>query len=92
MPSREELLLMYKNWKLIDKVALENGGKIFHQAGDSRVIGNYYWSSTEDFDRKDKTRMPTHTAWGHNFKKGGQNFQLPARKYMTCSVRAIRAF
>jgi hypothetical protein len=92
LPSREELNMMYKNRKLIDKIALENGGGTFQMDGDYRTIGNSYWSSTEDWDRKDKTRTPSHTAWGHNFKKGGQSFQIPARKYMTCSVRAIRAF
>ncbi len=91
LPSREELNLMYKNRKLIDKVALENGGKIFHQKGVYTVTGNYYWSSTEFFIR-DKMTAPDHVAWGHNFKKGGQSFQNPPRKYVRCSVRAIRAF
>lgn len=93
LPSREELNIMYKNRKLIDRVALENGGKIFHQKGDSRLIGNSYWSSTEDYKRsKNIISHPSHSAWVHNFKKGGKNFQIPARKYMTSSVRAIRAF
>ena len=93
LPSREELNIMYKNRKLIDKVALGNGGKVFHQKGDYKVIGNHYWSSTEDY-RRDKNIIvsPSHSAWIHNFKKGGQSFQIPARKYMTNSVRAIRAF
>jgi len=91
LPSREELNFMYKNRKLIDRVALANGGKIFHQKGDSRLLGNDYWSSTEFFKR-DKMMVPSHSAWIHNFKKGGQSFQIPARKYMTSSVRAIRAF
>ena len=92
LPSRQELSIMYKNRKLIDKIALENGGSTFKMDGDYRVIGNSYWSSTEDWERKDKTRTPSHTAWQHNFKKGGQSFQIPAQKYMTFSVRAIRAF
>ncbi len=92
LPSREELNLMYKNRKIIDKIAIEHGGSAFKMDGDYRAMGNFYWSSTEDWDRKDKTRTPSHTAWQHNFKKGGQSFQIPARKYMTCSVRAIRAF
>jgi hypothetical protein len=92
LPSREELNIMYKNRKLIDKIALENGGSNFQMDGDYRAVGNSYWSSTEDWDRKDKTRRPSHTAWIHNFKKGGQSFQIPAQKYMTFSVRAIRAF
>ena len=90
LPSREELNLIYKNRKLIDKVALENGGKIFHQVVGT--MGNSYWSSTENFDRKLKSTVLSHSAWVHNFKKGGKSFQIPARKYMTCSVRAIRAF
>lgn len=93
LPSREELNIMYKNRKLIDEIALKNGGKIFHQKGDSRLIGNCYWSSTEDFKRSETIMSyPSHSAWVHNFKKGGQSFQIPARKYMTSSVRAIRAF
>ncbi|MGB0888376.1 MAG: hypothetical protein ACPGSL_09655 [Vicingaceae bacterium] len=92
LPSREELNIIYKNRKLIDKVALENGGAAFKMDGDYRAIGNSYWSSTEDWDRNDKTKVPTHTAWQHNFKKGGQSFQIPAQKYMAFSVRAIRAF
>ena len=91
LPSRTELVLMYKNRKLIDKVALENGGSIFKMDGDFRTIGNDYWSSTEFFVRK-KMITPDHVAWIHNFKKGGESFQIPARKYITCSVRAIRAF
>jgi len=92
LPSREELNLMYLNRKLIDKVALENGGGIFHQVGSNGTVGNSYGSSTESYDRSDKTAVITYTAWVHNFKKGGKSFQIPARKYMTCSVRAIRAF
>ena len=91
LPSRDELNLLYKNRKLIDEVALKYGGKIFHQQGDFSSIGNIYWSSTEFFER-DKMTVPEHVAWGHNFKKGGQSFQNPPRKYMNCSVRAIRAF
>ena len=91
LPSRMELVLMYKNRKLIDRVALENGGGIFMMEGDFLAIGNDYWSSTEFFKR-DKMRTPDHVAWIHNFKKGGESFQTPARKYITCSVRAIRAF
>ena len=92
LPSREELNIMYKSRKLIDKVALANGGKFFHQKGDHKLIGNYYWCSTENYDRNAIGVVPSHSAWGHNFKKGTKNFQIPARKYMTCSVRAIRAF
>jgi hypothetical protein len=91
LPSREELNFIYKNRKLIDEVALRHGWKIFHQKGDFSVIGNFYWSSTEFFIRG-KMVIPEHVAWGHNFKKGGQSFQNPPRKYMTCSVRAIRSF
>jgi hypothetical protein len=92
LPSREELNLMYKNRKLIDKIALENGGKIFHQIRVNGTIGNSYWSSTEDYKRGKGVTVPSHSAWVHNFKKGGQSFQIPARKYITCSVRPIRAF
>ena len=83
---------MYKNRKLIDKIALENGGEVFHQIGVNGTIGNSYWSSTEDYKRDNNIAVPSHSAWVHNFKKGGQSFQIPARKYITCSVRAIRAF
>lgn len=92
LPSREELNMMYKNRKIIDKIALENGGNVFHQIGDNGTIGNSYWSSTEAYKRDENIAIPSHSAWVHNFKKGGQSFQIPARKYMTCSVRAIRAF
>ena len=92
LPSREELNMMYLNRKIIDKVALENRGKIFHQKGDYRTVGNSYWSSTEDYNRENKAVVLAHVAWVHNFKNGGKSFQLPARKYMKCSVRAIRAF
>jgi hypothetical protein len=93
LPSREELNLLYKNRKLIDKIALEHGGSNFQMVGDYRVPENFYWSSTESFIRDKKIiSAPSHSSWVHNFKKGGQSFQIPARKYMTCSVRAIRAF
>jgi len=92
LPSREELNLMYKNRKLIDRVALENGGGLFYQKGTYTTVGNSYWTSTESYDRTDKTAVVTHSAWIHNFKKGGKSFQIPSRKYMLCSVRAIRAF
>ncbi|MBL4669684.1 MAG: DUF1566 domain-containing protein [Flavobacteriales bacterium] len=92
LPSREELNMMYKNRKIIDKVALENGGKIFHQKGVNGLRGNSYWSSTEDYKRNNDIAIPSHSAWIHNFKKGGQSFQISARKYMECSVRAIRSF
>ncbi len=86
LPAREELILIYKSRKFINKVALENNGDSFDNKS--------YWSSTDvDCSVKPNLYMDNvHAAWGHNFNKGGKSFQVPSRKYMPLAVRAIRAF
>jgi len=86
LPSREELNLMYKNRKLINKVALGKGGSSFNK--------KHYWSSTDvDCTKNPYSKIDkVHTAWGHDFNRGGKSFQIASRKYMPYAVRAIRAF
>lgn len=86
LPAREELILMYVNRKIIDKIALTNGGNTFDKKS--------YWSST-DVNCTIKPHLyndKVHAAWQHNFNRGGKSFQISARKYMPLAVRAIRAF
>lgn len=86
LPSREELIMMYTNRKIINKVALSEGGGSFGKKS--------YWSST-DVDCSVKPHLymdKVHAAWQHDFSRGGKSFQIPARKYMPLAVRAIRAF
>lgn len=94
LPSKEELNLMFLNRKLIDQVAIVNGGSEFYFAnkGEPR---NYYWSSTDIDYRIEPANINEpgkRGAWSHNFRKGGKEFQLPGQKYMKFSVRAIRSF
>jgi len=86
LPAREELILMFKNRIIINKVALEKNGDSFDKKS--------YWSST-DVDCTVKPYLyidNVHTVWSHNFNRGEKSFQIPARKYMPLAVRAIRAF
>ena len=86
LPSREELIMMYTNRKIINKVALSERGSSFGKKS--------YWSST-DVDCSVKPHLymdKVHAAWQHDFSRGGKSFQIPARKYMPLAVRAIRAF
>jgi len=86
LPSRDELILMYKNRKKINEIAIQNGGNSFDKKS--------YWSST-DVNCNDKLYSQidkVHSAWGHNFNRGGKSFQVVSRKYMPYAVRAIRAF
>jgi len=72
--------------KIINKVALQQQGSSF----DKKT----YWSST-DVDCIIKPHLymdKVHSAWIHDFNKGGKSFQISARKYMPFAVRAIRAF
>lgn len=86
LPSREELNLLYLNRKIINE-ALSNN------RGDS-LDRKTYWSST-DVDCNEKPYSlydKVHLAWSHNFSLGNKAKQLPSKKYMPYSVRAIRSF
>jgi hypothetical protein len=72
LPSKGELHLMYLNKATIDATATANGG--------SAIVGEVYWSSTEN---------SIHHAWLQNFNNGNQYHN---DKYLTYRVRAVRAF
>ncbi len=86
LPSREELNLIYINRTIINEIALKHSGDSFER--------KRYWSST-DVDCSEKPYSVTdkvHLAWGHDFSLGGKKYQLPSRKYMPYTIRAIRSF
>ena len=86
LPARDELIMLYTNRKLINAIAVKHGGNSFDKKS--------YWSSTDvNCEEKPYSLMDkVHTAWQHNFNRGGKSFQIAARKYMPLAVRAIRAF
>jgi hypothetical protein len=86
LPSREELNIIYLNRTIINEVAIQKGGDSLNK--------KRYWSSTdvncneEPYNKFDKV----HLAYGHDFSLGSKKYQLPSKKYMPYSVRAIRSF
>ncbi|MCB9361495.1 MAG: hypothetical protein H6587_00260 [Flavobacteriales bacterium] len=86
LPSREELNIIYLNRTVINETAIQKGGDSLNK--------KRYWSSTdvncneEPYNKFDKV----HLAYGHDFSLGSKKYQLPSKKYMPYSVRAIRSF
>jgi hypothetical protein len=95
LPSRDELNLMYHSRKTIDSTSIHNGGKAFFN-GTMNDVRTSYWSSTEVDIRKDNKSTEhsddDHGAWQHNFKRGNKTKQIPSKKSLIHSVRAVRAF
>jgi len=73
LPSIDELTLLWNNQFNVNKSLSSIGGA-------TRLVMNYYWSSTEDANS---------SSWYFNFIDGGANFY---NKYNQLYVRAVRAF
>lgn len=86
LPSREELNIMFLNRAIISKIATQKGGESINK--------KRYWSSTDvDCSKQPYNKYEkVHLAYGHDFSLGSKKYQLPSKKYMPYSVRAIRSF
>lgn len=86
LPSRDELNIMYLNRTIINETALQKGGESLNK--------KRYWSSTDVDCGEDPYNKfdNVHQAYGHDFSLGSKKYQLPSKKYMLYSVRAIRSF
>jgi hypothetical protein len=86
LPSREELNIMYLNRAIINETATQKGGESLDK--------KRYWSSTDvDCSEQPYNKYEkVHQAYGHDFSLGSKKYQLPSKKYMPYSVRAIRSF